>query len=114
MQTAKNVLKRVVEYGDGWMPARAASIVSSDNPDFVGREEIERGRETLNDLAQEAGRDPASIQVVAFGGPGQYRTPEAINGLEQAGANRVSIWLESNSEDEALEEIEELASRLLV
>ena len=29
--TAKNVLKRVVDYGDGWMPARAATIVS-DQP----------------------------------------------------------------------------------
>ena len=112
--TAKNVFKRVVEYGDGWMPARAASIVSKDHPDFVDREEIERGREKLNDLAQEAGRDPATIQVLAFGGPGQYRTREAIDALEEAGADRATIWLESDSESGALEEIAELASRVLV
>ena len=87
------------------MPARAASILSAANPDFVDREEIERGRETLNDLAQEAGRDPASIQVLAFGGAGQYRTRKAIDALDEAGADRATIWLESNSESGALEEI---------
>ena len=112
--TAKNVLKRVVEYGDGWMPARAASIVSATDPDFVDREEIERGRATLNELAQEAGRDPASIQVLAFGGPGQYRTREAIEALEEAGAERATIWLFSDNAQEALEEIAELASRVLI
>ncbi len=112
--TAKNVLKRVVAYGDGWMPARAASIISTVDPDFVDREEIAQGRKTLNDLAQEAGRDPASIEVVAWGGPGQYRTRDAIAALEEAGANRATIWLASNSENAALEEIEELASQVLV
>jgi probable F420-dependent oxidoreductase len=112
--TAKNVLKRVVDYGDGWMPARAATITAIDDPNFVDREEIERGRATLNELAEEAGRDPASIQVLAFGGAGQYRTREAIEALEEAGANRATIWLENHREDEALEEIEELASRVLV
>ena len=112
--TAKNVLKRVVEYGDGWMPARAASILSKDHPDFVDREEIERDRAELNDLAEAAGRDPASIQVLAFGGPGQYRTREAIDALEAAGADRATIWLKSDSESGALEELAELASRVLV
>jgi len=112
--TAKNVLQRVVEYGDGWMPARAASIVAATDPDFVDREEIERGRATLNELAEEAGRDPASIQVLAFGGPGQYRTRAAIDALEEVGAERATIWLRSDNEQGALQEIEELASRVLV
>ena len=112
--TARNALKRVVEYGDGWMPARAATILATENQDFVDKREIERGRETLNDLAQKAGRDPASIQIHAFGGPGQYRTREAIKDLEQAGADRVTIWLEHSGGNGALEEIEELARQLLV
>ena len=80
----------------------------------MDREEIERGRATLNELAQEAGRDPASIQVLAFGGPGQYRTREAIEALEEAGAERATIWLFSDNAQEALEEIAELASRVLI
>jgi probable F420-dependent oxidoreductase len=111
--TAKNVLKRVVDYGDGWMPARAASIVSKDHPDFVDREEIERGRKELNDLAEAAGRAPASIQVLAWGGPGQYRTREAIDALAAAGADQATIWLLSNTESRALDEITELADLLL-
>ena len=112
--TARNVFERVVEYGDGWMPARAARILASEHQDFVDKHEIERGRETLNDLAQKAGRDPASIQILAFGGPGQYRNREAIKDLEQAGADRVTIWLENSGGNGSLEEIEELARRLLV
>ena len=112
-ETAGRVLKRVVAYGDGWMPTRAASLLSTVDPDFVDREEIERGRATLNDLAREAGRDPASIQVIAWGGPGQYRTRDAIAALEEAGADQATIWLASNSENAALEEIEELASQVL-
>ena len=111
---ARNALERVIDYGDGWMPARAARILESENQDFVDKHDIERGRETLNDLAQKAGRNPASIQVVAFGGPGQYRTREAIKDLEQAGADRVTIWLEHSGGNGALEEIEELARQLLV
>ena len=111
--TAKNVLKRVVDYGDGWMPARAATIVSKDHANFVDREEIERGRKELNDLAEAAGRDPTSIQVLAFGGPRQYRTRAAIDALEEAGADRATIWLRSDTEGGALEEMAELASEVL-
>ena len=100
--SARNVFKRVVKWGDGWMPSRASV------------DEIELGRETLNDLAQKAGRDPASIQILAFGGPGQYRNREAIKDLEQAGADRVTIWLENSGGNGSLEEIEELARRLMV
>ena len=99
---ARNVFKRVVEWGDGWMPSRASA------------DEIGRGRETLNDLAEQAGRDPRSIQVMAFGGPGQYKDREVIKDLEEAGANRVSIRLENSDGNQALEEMEEIARQVLV
>ena len=76
--TARNVFKRVVEWGDGWMPSRASA------------DDIKRGRDALDNLAQKAGRDPSSIQVLAFGGPGQFRDREAIKDLEQAGADRAT------------------------
>ena len=59
--SAKNVFKRTVEWVDGWMPV-------SISPD-----EIRQGRETLNELATQAGRDPKSISILAFGQPGQLR-----------------------------------------
>ena len=99
--TARNVFKRVVEWGDGWMPTGC-------NPEM-----IRRGREALNDLAQKAGRDPASIQVLAFGDPGQVWDREAVKDIEQAGADQVTIWLESTERDQALQEMEEIARQLL-
>ena len=101
--TARNVFKRVVEWGDGWMPGGGASV-----------EAISRGREALNDLAQKAGRDPASIQVLAFGGPGGFRDRQVIDDYEQAGADRVTIFLDNTEGNQALQRMEEIARRVLV
>ena len=99
--SAKNVLKRVVEWGDGWMPVLSPV------------EEIKRGRATLSELAEKAGRDPQSIEVLAFGLPGRFRNREAIKDLEKAGVNHVTIWLTQTEGSGALAELEELASRVL-
>ena len=98
---SKNVFKRVVEWGDGWMPSHASL------------DEIQRGRETLNDLAKQARRDPGSIQVMAFGESGEFRDREAIKDLEKAGANRVTIWLDSTEGTQALLEMEEIARQVM-
>ena len=99
---ARNAFKRVVEWGDGWMPSNASL------------DEIKRGRETLNDLAKQAGRDPGSIQVMAFGESGEFRDPEAIKDLEEAGANLMTIWLDNTEGTQALREMEEIARKVLV
>jgi len=80
--SAKNVFKRVVEWGDGWMPALPSLV------------ELEQGRARINQLAAQVGRDPSSIEIHAFGRPGQFRNREAIKDLEHAGADRVTVWLE--------------------
>ena len=98
---ARNVFKRVVEYGDGWMPGR------------VSVEELKSGRAALNELAERAGRDPRSIEVFAFGQSGDYRDREAIEELEEAGVNRVNIWLDHTEGDEALVELEKVARQVL-
>ena len=98
---AKNVFKRVVDWGDGWMPG------------VTSAEEIARGRETLTELASRSGRDPGSIEVMVFGGSGQLRDREAIDEMERAGANRVSIWLVNPEGDQTISEMEELARKLL-
>ena len=98
---AKNVFKRVVEWGDGWMPSR------------VPVEEIKRGCATLNELAQQAGREPRSIEVLAFGQDSQFREREIIADLEAAGVSRVTIWLSPTEGDAALTAMDEIARQVL-
>ena len=99
--TARNVFKRVVDWGDGWMPSGASL------------DQIKAGRDTLNRVARDAGRDPASIPVMAFGRSGQFRDRESIRDLEEAGIDRVTIWLDNTEGDGAVGEIEDIARTLL-
>ena len=99
---ARNTFKRIVEWGDGWMP------------NWTSADQIKHGRETLNELAVNAGRDPASIHVLAFGGPGQFKDREAIKDVEADGADQVTIWLESGDGDQALTELDDIARKVLV
>ena len=99
--TARNVFKRVVEWGDGWVPSRVSVDV------------IKSGRARLNELAEQAGMDPGSIEVTAFGEAVQFGDREVIKDLEQSGVNRVIIWLPHPEGDEGLEEMGEVARRVL-
>jgi len=99
--SSKHVFKRIVDWGDGWVPTIASA------------EQIRRGRATLNELAAQAGRDPQSIPIFAFGGPGQFRDRGQIEELAQAGANHATLWIKSTSKTEALAEVEEIARLVL-
>ena len=99
--SAKNVFKRIVEWGDGWMPALPSLV------------ELEQGRAKINELAAQAGRDPSSIEIHAFGRPGQFRDREAITDLGHAGADRETVWLEQTEGTGALAEIDEIARLVL-
>ncbi len=100
--TARQVFQRVVAWGDGWMPNR------------VTAEEIRRGRHALNELAGQAGRDPQSIEVLAFGFSGQFRSRVAIQELAEVGANRVTIWLDQTAGEAALTEMDQIARQVFV
>ncbi len=91
---AKNVFKRVVDYGDGWMPNR------------VTPEDIKKGRAQLDELAEAAGRDPKSIQIAVFG---QQADRDLLNALEEAGADSVAVRLETGNEEESLNNMEKMA-----
>ena len=54
---AANVFKRVVAWGDGWMPVR------------VTEEQVRAGRATMDELAEAAGRDPSTIQLIVTNVP---------------------------------------------
>jgi alkanesulfonate monooxygenase SsuD/methylene tetrahydromethanopterin reductase-like flavin-dependent oxidoreductase (luciferase family) len=93
-----NVFKRVVTYGNGWMPW------------MYTPEPIRQGRATLNDLAQEAGRDPKSIEVLAVPVPAD---PEVLKTYEDAGADGAVIFVMPAPEQDMLRELEQVAKQVL-
>jgi len=99
--TDKNVFRRIAEWGDGWMPIR------------VTIDDIKRGRTELDQLATEVGRAPQSIQILAFGGSGEYRERHQIYELEAAGVNHATIWLNQTEGTGAITEMEQIAASVL-
>ena len=99
--SSKYVFKRIVEWGDGWLPTGATV------------EQVQRGCATLTELAEKSGRDPKSLQVIVFGQPDQYRTRDEIKNLEKIGITHATIWLKRTGKDEAVAEVEELARQVL-
>ena len=96
--TARQVFKRTVAYGNGWMPTRSTP------------ELIRQGRAVLNELALEAGRDPTSITVLAYLAP----TDRAVlQDLMEAGADGAVVRLEGESEAGALAALEQIAQKVL-
>jgi probable F420-dependent oxidoreductase len=95
---SRRVFQRIVAWGDAWMPVG------------VSLEEMKRGREILNHLAVEAGRDPRSIQIVAFFVPPD---PDALHAFEEAGADAALVALETAGEAEALSTLEAIAQKVL-
>ena len=98
---AKNVLQRVVRWGDGWLPNRAT-------PD-----QIQESRIILDTLAAERGRDPASISISVFGQPHDV-TRQQVDDYLNAGAIRVSIWpTHCDTEQEMGEQMERIADTVI-
>ena len=92
------MFKRTVAYGHGWMPTRSTP------------ELIKHGRAVLNELANEAGRDPTSIEVMAYMAPTDRATLQA---LADAGADAAVLILTSAPEAAALAELEQIAKTVL-
>ena len=95
---ARRVFERVVEWGDGWMPNR------------VTPDDVRAGRERLNALAADAGRDPASINISVFGQPADRALTDA---LFAAGADRVMIRVETADEGDTYAQLERIAASVL-
>jgi probable F420-dependent oxidoreductase len=96
--SAKNVFKRVVAWGNGWMPTRATPA------------DIKTARAVLDELAAAAGRDPHSFEITVYGEDGD---PEVLKRFEEAGADRVIVRLQTTEGDAALAELERMAKQLL-
>jgi len=96
---ARSVLQRIVEWGDGWLPNRATPA------------EVETSRGKLDAMARQAGRDPASISISAFGQPADR---ELVRRFHDAGANRVIIRPPSAQTEQAMRvELERIAEAVL-
>ena len=88
------VFRRIVEYGDGWLPID------------VTPERVRDARRRLDRLADAAGRDPASIEITAFGVPADA---DVLAQYERAGADRVVLNAEASSRAAAFRDLERLA-----
>jgi probable F420-dependent oxidoreductase len=95
---AQQVFKRIVAYGNGWMPTRSTP------------ELIRQGRAVLNELAVDAGRDPQSITILAYLVP----TDRAgLQVLQEAGADAAVVRVEGESEAAVLAQLEQIARQVL-
>ena len=96
---AKNVLKRVVDHADGWMPNR------------ISPADLEKSRRQLDELATAAGRNPKDITRTIYGqGPDRGQ----IQSLFDAGADRVVIRPDFvDTEAEMATQLERMAEAVL-
>ena len=98
---ARNVLQRVAQWGDGWLPIQTTP----------GR--IEKSLRILDALAIERGRDPASITISVFGQPADTNRDQ-VEAFLNAGAVRVVVWpVHCETEDEMGEQLERIAGALI-
>jgi probable F420-dependent oxidoreductase len=94
-------LKRVAEWGDGWIPV----IQSVD--------EFADGVKRVKAMAKDNGRDPNGFDFTVFGVEGQWRSPSQIQEFERLGANRVVLFLVGHDLDSILREMEDLAGTVV-
>jgi probable F420-dependent oxidoreductase len=96
---AKNVLQRVVAWGDGWLPNR------------VTPDQLRESRATLDRLAKDAGRDPAALSISVHGQPADR---DLVRRLLDAGATRVIIRpVTSRTEPEMVRELTRIAETVM-
>jgi probable F420-dependent oxidoreductase len=86
--------KHVIEYCDGWMPIH-------------GRTDPLEKIDLLHQMAEDAGRDPASIELTIYGCP---MNADIVERYRAAGAQRLVFWLPATAEAEVLEAVEQGAA----
>ena len=92
------VFRRIVEYADGWVPIQITPKSAAE------------ARRTLDSLAEEAGRDPRSIEITAFGVPADR---QAVADYKRAGVDRVVVGLSTANRADSLAELDRIASQVL-
>ena len=92
----ERALRRVVRWADGWFPPGAVTPV----------EELRESRIHLDRLAEEAGRDPRSIEISAFRMADDLGDRSA---LEAAGLDRLIVALPIAEKGDAIADLESAA-----
>jgi probable F420-dependent oxidoreductase len=84
----EHTLKRVIEFGDGWIPNAGRSRLTAQIPAF-------------RRLCEESGRGHLPLTVY-----GTRPTPEAIADYEALGVDRLVFWMPSKPRDDVMRELE--------
>ena len=96
---ARNVLRRIVSHGDGWLPNRVTPA------------EVEDSRRRLDAMAEEVGRDPKSITISVYGQPADG---DLVRSYLNSGADRVVIRPDHVANDyEMGKQLERMAEAVL-
>ena len=74
-----------------------------------GRQDLEGPIAEVRQAAEDAGRDPATLEFGQFGTPGK---PEVLESLEAAGVSRAVLWVPPEGPDTVLPLLDEY-TRLL-
>jgi probable F420-dependent oxidoreductase len=88
--------RRVIRYGDGWIPLVARNDLPGIIPEF-------------HKMVREAGRDPASIELTAWGAP---EDADAIKRFRDLGISRVVTTFRPESADKVMPAIDRWAKLL--
>ena len=99
-----NVLRRVVAYGDGWLPILTPTMSEELRGRVTPLDEFKSEIAELRRLAEEAGRPCPSVTV--FGASADAATVENFEGL---GIDRMVLGLESVAEPAAIAQLEKHA-----
>jgi alkanesulfonate monooxygenase SsuD/methylene tetrahydromethanopterin reductase-like flavin-dependent oxidoreductase (luciferase family) len=97
---SKRVFKRIVEWGDGWLPV-VQNVV-----------QVVDGMNQIKELAAAAGREDKPVRVNVLGGAGQWRTRGEIEAFLDIGVEQVTLWLTTETTDAMRRELDTLAADL--
>ena len=86
--------RHIVEYCDGWMPIH-------------GRADPLEKLPLLRQMAEDAGRDPDSIEIGIYGCP---MRAEHVDRYRQEGVDRIVFWLPADDPDTVLSAVDRGAS----
>jgi len=81
-----NGARRAIAYGDGWMPIHGRDEIAARLPEF-------------RRMAEDAGRDPASLEVSVFGARPEHKL---LDELARAGVQRAIFGLAPEPADKVL------------
>jgi len=91
---AEQTMKRVIAYGDGWIPNARRSQLLVQIPEF-------------HRLCEESGRGRLPVTVY-----GSRRTPEAVEEYRSVGVDRLVFWMPSAPYGEVMPVLEEVTALL--